>query len=337
MTSRAHDKDAPRLSRLSLGLTVRILITAGALWYIAWLIPLDEVGAALANAGAAFVLLGLLAQVSLRFVNALRNRIIARAQGAPLSYRAILTTLFTTAFYGLMLPGSVGAGAATLVKYVGHGATLSAALASMIVNRLFDMSTIIGLAMFYWGLEYRNAGSVFEQRIATLLLVLGPVLLIGFHFILFGRTAILQRVDHVSTRLRIATYGAVGAGIAKVIRQCSVAANLSSGNAAAVSALSILKDLFAAMVAYCFALACGLEFGFVTVAWMQAIVSLLMLLPITISGLGVREGALVLMSARYGVAAPLALTWSLLLFAGTLVVAAIGGMIEAKTLWRSRR
>jgi hypothetical protein len=40
------------------------------------------------------------------------------------------------------------------------------------------------------------------------------------------------------------------------------------------------------------------------------------------------------MSARYGIAAPLALTWSLLILAGQLVIAAIGGLIEAGGLWR---
>ena len=98
--------------------------------------------------------------------------------------------------------------------------------------------------------------------------------------------------------------------------------------------LSIIKDLLEVLVAYCFARACNIDLAFITIAWMQAIVSLLILLPITLSGLGVREGALVLMTARHGVTAPLALTWSLLIFAGTVAVAAIGGLIEAKVLWR---
>ncbi len=128
--------------------------------------------------------------------------------------------------------------------------------------------------------------------------------------------------------------GAIGRVLANVIEQCAAAGNLTARDAVAVGALSIAKDLLGILVAYCFARACNIDLAFATIAWMQAIVSLLVLLPISLSGLGVREGALVLMTARHGVAAPLALTWSLLIFAGALFVAAIGGFIEAKGLWR---
>ena len=242
--------------------------------------------------------------------------------------------LFTTAFYGLMLPGSVGAGAATLVKYVGQGATFAAALASMIVNRLLDSATIVTLGLAFWGLDHRDAADAGQRQVAMALLVLGPILLATFHLILFGRTRALQRVARALEGLEIARRSAIGRTVVNVTAQCAAAGNLSPRDAAAVSVLSIIKDLFEVLVAYCFARACNIDLAFITIAWMQAIVSLLILLPITLSGLGVREGALVLMTARHGVTAPLALTWSLLIFAGTVVVAAIGGLIEAKLLWR---
>ena len=291
-------------------------------------------GAALANASAALLLAGFITQLAVRAVNALRIRIIARSQGAPLSYRAILAALFTTAFYGLMLPGSVGAGAATLVKYVGQGATFAAALASMIVNRLLDTATIVTLGLAFWGLDHRDAADAGERHVAVALLVLGPVLLATFHLILFGRTRALQRIAGALQRLEFARRSSIGRAIVRVTEQCAAAGNLAARDAAAVSVLSIMKDLLEILVAYCFARACNIDLAFVTIAWMQAIVSLLTLLPITLSGLGVREGALVLMTARHGVAAPLALTWSLLIFAGIVVVAAIGGLIEARVLWR---
>ena len=283
------------------------------------------------------MLAGFAAQLAVRAVNALPIRIIARSQGAPLSYRAILAALYTTAFYGLMLPGSVGAGAATLVKYVGQGATFAAALASMIVNRLLDTTTIVTLGLTFWGLDHRDAVDTGEQHVAMALLVLGPILLATFHLIVFGRTRGLQRVARTLQRLQFTRRGAIGRTVVNVIEQCAAASNLSPGDAAVVGALSITKNLLSILVAYFFARACNIDLAFVTIGWMQAIVSLLILLPISFSGLGVREGALVLMTARYGVAAPLALTWSLLIFAGTLSVAAIGGLIESRGLWRRHK
>lgn len=98
-----------------LGFALRILVTVEVLAYIVHRVPLGPVKAAIAAARVPLILLGFAVQIAVRVVNAMRIRIIARAQGAPLSFQAILATLFTTSFYGLMLPGSVGAGAATLV------------------------------------------------------------------------------------------------------------------------------------------------------------------------------------------------------------------------------
>jgi glycosyltransferase 2 family protein len=323
------------ISGLRPALAVRIAITAGVLWYLIELAPLGQVAEALAAANVALVVAGFAAQVAVRFINASRIRIIARAQGAPLSYRAILAALFTTAFYGLMLPGSIGAGAATLVKYVGHGATVSAALASMIVNRLLDTCTTIALGMFFWGLDRYGSVTPSLQYLAIALLVAGPLLLVALHLSLFGRVRLLQRLAHTSRRLDLAQRGALARGVANVLDQCEAAAALPPIAAVSVGLLSLVKDLLAALAVYCFARACGISLDYITIAWMQAAVALLVLLPITVSGLGVREGALVFFGTQNGIAAPTALGWSLLIFTGTLFIAAIGGAYEARAAWRS--
>jgi glycosyltransferase 2 family protein len=319
-----------------LGLALRVLVTLGALSYVAHRVPLGQVKSAIAAANVPLILIGCGAQLAVRVVNALRVRIIARAQGAPLSYRAILTTMFTTAFYGLMLPGSVGAGAATLVKYLGHGATPAAALASMIVNRLLDTCAIVTLGLAYWGLAYYDQATGDPKGLAVVLLVVGPLLFLGFHLLLFGRPRVLRSIRTASQRFRLEHRGPAAKGIALVIDQCATAGNLSAADAIAVGALSILKDVLAVVVAYTFAAASGMQLSFSTIGWMHAVVAVLVLLPISFSGLGLREGTLVILSARYGVAAPVALSWSLLLFAGTLFVAAIGGCIEAWSFLRGR-
>jgi glycosyltransferase 2 family protein len=318
------------------GLLLRILVTLAALSYVAHRVPLGQVKTAIAAASVPLILLGFGAQLAVRAVNSLRVRIIARAQGAPLSYRAILTTMFTTAFYGLMLPGSVGAGAATLVKYLGHGVTPAAALASMIVNRLLDTCATATLGLVFWGFAHYGQASGGTKALATLLLVVGPLLFLGFHLLLFGRPRVLRSLRTASPRLGLEHRGSVSKGIARVIDQCATAGNLSATDAIAVGAISIVKVVLVVAVAYTFATACGLQLSFATIGWMHAIVAVLVLLPISFAGLGVREGTLVLLSARYGVAAPLALSWSLLLFAGILFVAAIGACIEAWSFLRGR-
>jgi hypothetical protein len=166
---RSHPSDTLQgFRRLHMGrlwrLATKFLVTGGIAWYLLSTVPLAGVGHALMRAAVGWVVAGLAAQLLVRMVNALRIRVITRSQGAPLSYRAILSTLFTTALYGLLLPGSIGAGAATLVKYVGHGATLAAALASMVVNRLLDTLTVISLGGSFWALEHRGSTGVVDRN-----------------------------------------------------------------------------------------------------------------------------------------------------------------------------
>jgi uncharacterized protein (TIRG00374 family) len=299
-----------------------------ALWYIAHKVPLGLVKTAIVAASVPFILLGCATQVAVRAVLALRVRIIAAAQGAPLSYEAILATLFTTALYGLMLPGSVGAGAATLVKYVAQGATPAAALASMIVNRLLDSTTNVAMGLAFWGLARREFAVGGTHWPTSVLLVAGLLLFLGVHLLLFGRPRALRRIQAWVRHFGLEHRGRTGRGVVRLIDQCATAGDLSTGEAIAVGALSIVKGLLAVLVAYAFAAACGIRLSFATIGWMQAVVAILVLLPISLSGLGVREGTLVFLSARYGVPAPVALSWSLLVFAGTLLIAAIGACIE---------
>ena len=319
-----------------LGHALRVLVTLAALAYVVHRVPLAQVKSAIAAASVPLILLGCGAQLLVRAVNALRIRIIASAQGAPLSYRAILGTTFTTAFYGLMLPGNIGAGAATLMKYLGHGATPAAALASMIVNRLLDAGATVTLGLAFWGFANYDQGTRGAKYLAVLLLVVGPLMFLGSHLLLFGRPRVLRRIRSASQRSGLEHRGLAARGIARVIDQCATAGNLSTEDAVSVGVLSLLKVVLAVAVAYTFAAACGMQLSFATIGWMQAIVAVLVLLPISFAGLGIREGTLVLLSARYGVAAPLALAWSLLLFAGLLFVAAIGACIEAWSFLRRR-
>ena len=70
----------------------------------------------------------------------------------------------------------------------------------------------------------------------------------------------------------------------------------------------------------------GLSFG--NIGWVRTYVLFLMALPISMLGIGVRDGALIVLLGSYGVAPPAAVAYSFLLLARTLFTALIGGAIE---------
>jgi uncharacterized protein (TIRG00374 family) len=311
---------------------VKLLVTVAVAWYLLRKVPLANVRNALDGASPIWIALGFALQIVIRVVNAWRIRIIAEAQGAPLSFGAILSVLFTSALYGLLLPGSIGGGAATLVKYVGKGATASAALASMVVNRLLETLTVMSFAAFFWALAQLQTGPARSAQLASILVLAAPLFLMVAYALLFGRARLLARIARWQPfweRRRLTR------GLGAVLQQCARAGNLRATLAASVCSLSVLKELLSALSAYCFARSLGIELPFAAVAWMQSAVGLLILLPLTISGLGVREGMLVLATRTYGVAPAAALSWGLIQFASLLGIVLIGGLIEARAWWLS--
>ena len=73
----------------------------------------------------------------------------------------------------------------------------------------------------------------------------------------------------------------------------------------------------------------GFRVPFVYFLIVMPIIWVIMMVPISISGLGVREGAFVLFFTQQGVSTENALLLSLLFFALTVVLALVGGVIFA--------
>ena len=68
-------------------------------------------------------------------------------------------------------------------------------------------------------------------------------------------------------------------------------------------------------------------------AWMRVILDLVMMLPVSFSGLGVREASFVFLLKPLGVDSATALALSLAIYALGLSVALVGGLVEAARNW----
>jgi uncharacterized membrane protein YbhN (UPF0104 family) len=105
---------------------------------------------------------------------------------------------------------------------------------------------------------------------------------------------------------------------------------------------SILSGTTAALVGIAsgviLAMALGIDLGFLTMGWIQSIVSLTAQLPFAMAeGLGVREVTLVAVLSLYDVTAEQALALSFLIFTRSLIIALIGGVLEAVGAFKHRR
>jgi hypothetical protein len=78
--------------------------------------------------------------------------------------------------------------------------------------------------------------------------------------------------------------------------------------------------------------ALDLETGLVSMGWIRSCILIPTILPVTVAGLGLREGASILLLGLFGVSEDRALAFGLLIFAVTaLAVGMVGGLLES---WR---
>ena len=78
--------------------------------------------------------------------------------------------------------------------------------------------------------------------------------------------------------------------------------------------------------------ALDVNLSFLTIGWIRVVLHAIMSLPISLSGIGVREGSLVLLLHEYGVSGADAVALAFLLFIINLAQNSLGGIFELKNM-----
>jgi uncharacterized membrane protein YbhN (UPF0104 family) len=254
-------------------------------------------------------LLLLLAQV---FVLAMRWRLIVIRCGTDLPLPQAFRYIMIATFFNQTLPSSVG-GDAIRIWLVAKRANWRIATYSVLLDRVVGtvaLATIV-VACLPW----------------TFALIRDPV----------GRSALL-----------VIGLGCIGAGLSfvglawqrlRVLQRWSLTRHLAAAAAIALSVLrspqafvpifglSFIIHLFTALAAWCAARAVSADLSLIYSIFLVLPVILIAVVPISIAGWGVREGAMVAAFGYAGLPPSDGLLVSLLFGAGYLVVGALGGLV----------
>ncbi len=251
-------------------------------------------------------------------------------QGISLTTGRIFEINLSTQFYSLFLPGALSAGVIRWYKLSRPDGRRAEALAVVIINRILEIGTIaaVGLAFWLWDGPARApayAGAT-----------LGCMVLAGFS----GYALAFNKPLLALARKILGAAFFLPRALADKLRKLFDSVGRYGGGGprlhAMLIATGLLRNLADALAIYAVVRAIGLDLSLATIAWMQSLVALLTMLPISLSGIGVREAGYVLLLRPFGVAEPTALALSLLWFSSHLAPAALGGLIEARLLFGGR-
>ena len=310
--------------------TVQAIVSITLLGYVLSLVPLNEISNALFSISLPLLLAGFLVTLFSQYLTSVQMCWVMGKQTTTLSTYQIFVVNLVTKFYGLFLPGTLAGGAVRWYQFKISGVAPADALAAIIFNRLFETILLIGFGTLFLVADVNrisNITSLFVVPFISLLLVATYYLLFNprFHSLL---VRILQRLT---------IPGTWRSKLQKLVDALARYNGLNASFRLKLLAMGITRQVVGIIGVYIFALALDIEISFYTLAWVRSVFTLLVMLPISISGLGVREVTFVSILTQYGVPGGSALMLSLVLFFRGLVFALIGGLYELKRVFPRKR
>jgi uncharacterized protein (TIRG00374 family) len=313
---------------LMLGL--KIAVSGGILWYIFQKVPFGNIVGSLTTANPLFMLLAYMMFPLFVLTTAGQMHILTRSQGMSLTVRQIFVINYMTYFYNLFLPGYLAAGAIRWYKFSQHEGKGVEAFSAIIATRYLDFMVVTAVGIFFWCADpvarvHRALGLI----LAALLIVLCAGLYICLHKrVLAFFIAVIERFHVLPAMFRNV--------LVKIAQSFDAFRVMPAREMTYVILLLTVKYLLGILSVYLMACALGLPLSMINLGWTETFMYVLMMLPISFQGLGLREGGMIALLDMYGIAQEGAVSLSLLMFSIYVVGGVVGGVMEGWSFWSGR-
>ena len=250
-------------------------------------------------------------------ISTIRWQRLLLAEGIRLPLWRLILIYFEGAFFNLFLPTLIGGdivrGYAIYRITRGHDASV----ASILVDRLSGFAALIVIATVALVLVY---GQIQDPQAAVMILGVGAAFILLIAVLLHSRMK-----GYASGMLRAIGLNKFEAKLERMVE----AFQRYRGHRRALGQAILLSSLLQALIiiTYYF-VGAGLNVG-VPLSYFflyVPLITVVAMLPVSVAGLGVREGGTVYFFAKVGVDTASALTMSLAWFSLTLVVSGMGGL-----------
>ena len=246
------------------------------------------------------------------FVATMRWHFILECQKINLDYKNTLQILWSGLFFNQAMPSSVGGDVIRGYYLKKQGMTLGRATLGVLMDRLFGMLGLVILVVASLPLLFELVNDPIAH---TGVFLIALSISLALLFMLFT-DKLPGNFGHIKL---IRGFYSLSQGV----RHCIA----KRYNGLIILMLSILIHLISVVAVMIIAVGLGLDIEWGGFLLMVPLVGLMMVVPISIAGWGVREGMMVIGFGYLGVAPELALALSILYGLSILVVALPGGIV----------
>ncbi len=317
--------NAPKKRNHIWGNLVKVLLSVALLALVLRQVAWSDVRAALSGARLEYLAGAFAIHLFGMVLRAYRWQVLLEALDIHVSIVRLTYLYFVGAFFNNLLPTGFGGDVVRSYELSRRSERTAEAIGTVLVDRATGLLALFMMALVALAFSCRMV----EPQIALLIVVLALGGWVAAW--LFLQRGVLDRLGIMPLLRRFRqlerVYDAVqGCGTRAMIQALIVSLVFNS---------SLITVHYGIALALGVRLPLGLYFVFIP------IISLLLMFPLSLNGLGVREGAFVVLFGQAGVLPPIALTMSLMVYAMNAATGLIGGILYllegAASVWAKNR
>lgn len=293
-------------------LVVSLALVAILLWLVDW----GEVGAMLRRTDPRYLALSVAAGILLNVVSAWKWQILLRAKGHHLPLGRLVHLYFVGYFFNHLLPSNVGGDVVRSYEISREIGSLADAVASVFMERFTGFTALMALAaLSFMG----NLGTFDDWRFSAALLV-GLAAYAG----LCLAVALEGPADFLARGRAGRLFGRVAEKVKKLQRSIRSYRH-RKGHLLAALAISALFYLLAILNVFVSTLAFGIHVPIGTLVVIVPVIMVISMIPVSLGGIGLAEGAYVFTFTTVGAGAPAGMLVALLTRFKALLFGFVGG------------
>ncbi len=308
------------MTRRRLKLILQIVIPVIILGYLFLTLDAGAIGAHLARTGplpfiSAFVLLCLR-----NVVGAFRSAILLKSRGLDFSTGELTRHYFIGFFFNLFLPEVVGRDIARGYFLYRSSSGDARTVGSIVAERLIGTAALLIMSVAAVLHAAVTGAAVFENNVITAVFVLFAAATLAIPLVFNAWTeSLLERLAPAGKR----TLSARTAGFIRDV----VSYHRSLSSVAWSFIVSIVFQLIGVAAAFLIARSLGDDTPFLYFFILLPVIWVLGMLPVSVGGLGVREGSFVVLFGAVGMAREMAMAVSILWFVQNIGLGLVGAVL----------
>jgi len=310
---------------------LRYLLAVVLLAGIVFMVPIREIWNALKTSRPMPLISAMAILIFGRLLVSVRTKTLTDAQDLSLSTVRLFEISCASTFYGLALPGGFSGGIVRWYRLSQQDGNRSGALAAVASERAVDLLVLALFGILCWMADVQpGRPQMVAWGLSAAAGICLLITLIAFTS-LGGWTG--TKIRGIAQHMKFLPEAVIGSTTR--IATAFVPYRAMGGNKLMLLfGVSILFHVLVTVSQYLMIVSLGLGVSLISIGWIRAFTVFMTAVPITPSGLGVREVSLVMLLLPMGVSAAQAIAFSLLQFSGLLLVALIGALFDIRRYLR---